>query len=63
MNFIETLLIGSYLYTSAIFGFLWRLIEKRHAALLSNHLKHTEEALNEVRIKVGLPTVKLTKDA
>lgn len=56
MGLLETIMIGSYMYTTGVF--LW--FQRKYERLRDNHLKHTEVALNEVRERVGLPPVSLT---
>ena len=55
MGLLETLVIGGYLYTTGVF--LW--LQDKLTKIRTNHLQHTEDALNETRVHVGLPPVKL----
>jgi hypothetical protein len=57
MGFLETVVIGGYLYTTGVF--LW--LQDKVSKINRNHLKHAEAAINETRIHVGLPPVNLTE--
>lgn len=58
MGLFESILLGSYMYTTAVF--VW--FQRKYEQLYHNHLAHTEQALNETRAKVGLPPVRLAGD-
>jgi hypothetical protein len=57
-----SLLLGGYLYTTGVFTFLFRWIERKFDKWESNHFKHAEKAINETRERVGLPPVLLRED-
>lgn len=51
MSFIETLVLGAYLYITAVLGLVWRKID----ALAVNHLAHIEALMqrnHEIIMKV-----------
>lgn len=48
MSLLETLVLGSYLYTTSVFVWLFRRGNKRWKRLLDNHFAHIEERLKKL---------------
>ncbi len=52
MNLLETLVLGSYVWTFVVGLTLWKLIERRFTTLAENHFRHIEEELKRLKPRV-----------
>lgn len=62
---LMALVLGNYMFTGFVFLFFLRRTEMQRlesARIRLNHLLHAERAINELRVRAGLPPLSLEED-